>query len=328
MNNADDFLAEISTEDFLAAIKESVKESQRKSRPDYRIIVFCDRHLGVEMWRAASHSLNEYGEYSYGGTSADVNRLDFWKCPKAGCDRCYHPTRFGYYWFGGEMGSRAIPNPTEQPRCGAHLETPFMYVGKVGRGRRYLCPFYKCDKQGDEVQSVVIDEEVEIPKDPLAGLKKADRQRAEEMAVFKSFVSASGIRIDEGSAISGNADKKEPDIRCTISGKPHWFELGEIISEEVAAKISPTRKTMDSGFSFSQEAPFVKIVKKKRTGPYQTQGAPVDLVLHFDLRLGTNGVVSRLIEKHDALLKSLVNNGPFARVWIYDAFAKSGEQVA
>jgi hypothetical protein len=307
-------------EDFLASIKASFGEEQRKSRTDYSKSVFCDKHLGIQMRLAASHSLNEYGAYKFGDTSADVNHLDYWKCPKADCDRCYQPTMFGYYSFGGEMGSRAILNPTEQRRCGAHPETPFMYVGKVGPGRRYLCPFYKCDRQGDEVQSVAVDEEVETTKDPLAGLSKADRQRAEEMAVFNSFVGASGMILDKGSAVSGNADKKEPDIRCTISGKLHWFELGEIISEEVAAKISPNRKTMDSGFSFSQEAPFVKVVTAKATRRYETKGAPVDLILHFDLRLGSKSTVLGLVATHAALLKSLMNDGPFTRVWIYDAF--------
>src|SRR5580704_5280570 len=130
MSTADDFLAEISADDFLESIKESIKEEQRKSQPDYRIIVFCDKHLGVQMRLAASHSLHEYGEYKYGDTSADVNRLDYWKCPKAGCDRCYQPTMFGYYSFGGEMGSRAVLNTIDQRRCGVHQGTPFMYIGK------------------------------------------------------------------------------------------------------------------------------------------------------------------------------------------------------
>jgi hypothetical protein len=34
---------------------------------------------------------------------------------------------------------------------------------------------------------------------------------------------------------------------------------------------------MDGGFAYSQEAPFVYIVKDKATKTYETQGAPVDL---------------------------------------------------
>jgi hypothetical protein len=188
-------------------IKEYFKEVERKSQPDYRKTVFCKDHPGVRMVRARSHGLIEWGP-----ASADLNPLDHWRCPKGECIRCYEPTMFGYYWDSGEMGSRKVPDPKRQSRCGAHPQTPFMYVAKVGQGRRYLCPFYKCDKQGDEIGSVVIDEEVEIPKDPRIDLKKADR----EMAVFKSFV-ASGVAIDKGSR--SNAEPPYPDIRCTISGK-------------------------------------------------------------------------------------------------------------
>jgi hypothetical protein len=296
---------------FLASIEEHFKESERKSHPDYRNTVFCDKHLGVKMLLARSHGLIESGP-----ASADVNPLDHWRCPKAECIRCYEPTMFGYYWDSVEMGSRKMHDSTRQPRCGAHPGTPFMYVAKVGQGRRYLCPFYKCDKQGDEIGSVVIDEEVEIPRDPWIDLKKADR----EMAVFKSFV-ASGVAIDKGS--ESNAEPPYPDVRCTISGKLHWFELGQIIDKEVAAKTSPRRNRMDGGFGFSQETPFVYIVKDKATKTYETLGAPVDLVLHFDLHLGTKRVIQDQIQKHAALLKTLVNEGPFSRVWIYDEYTKS-----
>jgi hypothetical protein len=315
MSTIDDFFAEINSDDFITEIKEQFEEEERKSHPDYRKVVYCDKHLGVQMQRSVSHGMIEYGN-----ASADVNPLEYWRCRRAGCDRSYEPTMFGYFWHSGEMGSRKVLDPTNQRRCGVHPGTPFMYVGKVGDGRRYLCPFYKCDGRGDEVQSVVVDEDVEIPKHPLEGLKKADRQRAEEMAVFESFVSASGITIDKGSA--ANAESPYPDIRCAILGKLHWFELGEIISEEVAAKLSPKRKAMDGGFSFKQERPFTQVVEKKATKKYETQGAPVALLLHFDLRWGSRSVVVGLIGKHAALLKPLVNDGPFTEVWIYDAFTK------
>ena len=116
------------------------------------------------------------------------------------------------------------------------------------------------------------------------------------MSVFKFCASTPGIKVDAGSV--ENVDPPYPDIRCTISGKPHWFELGRIINDEVAAKIDTKRRTLDEGFSFSQEIPFVEIITKKAKKMYETHGSPVDLVLHFDLRLGTKNVVVRQIEKH------------------------------
>src|SRR5438876_10704849 len=96
------------------------------------------------------------------------------------------------------MGGSLEQNPYKQPRCN-HLELPFMYVGKVGLGRRYLCPLYKCSEEGDEVAISVVDEEIAIPKDPLEGLGKGERQQFDEMTTFTLFASASGLAVDEGS---------------------------------------------------------------------------------------------------------------------------------
>lgn len=307
--------ASSSGDDFLAEILEGIKEEQRKSYPDYSIVVYCDKHLRVRMRLAVSLTVGEYGE-----ASANVNHLTFWRCPKPGCERCYEPTMFGYFWYGSEMGSRIEPNPEKQPR-GNHNGEPFRYIGRVGQGRRYLCPLYKCTEQGAEVSPFVVDEEIETPKDPLDGLRKEERKRVIEMTVFKAFALASALPIDQGSET--NEEPPNPDIRCTISGKLHWFELGQIISPDVAAKINPKRRTSEGGFSFDQEIPFVDIVTKKATKKYETQGAPVDLILHFDLRLGSMSVVQRQIEKHAELLKSLVIGGPFARVWIFDEWKKT-----
>jgi hypothetical protein len=79
---------------------------------------------------------------------------------------------------------------------------------------------------------------------------------------------------------------------------------------EVAAKINPKRQIPRGGFSFDQEIPFIDIVTKKATKKYESQGAPVELILHFDLRLGSEGVVQRQIEKHVGALKSLFATGP------------------
>ena len=65
------------------------------------------------------------------------------------------------------------------------------------------------------------------------------------------------------------------------------------------------------------------IITKKANKKYETQGAPVELVLHFDLRMGSESVVLHQVGKHAGLLQALVNNGPFARIWIFDEWKKT-----
>jgi len=306
--------AKENADQWVADFEEWIKEERRKELPDYRITVYCDHHLGVKMCLATSWASVEYGE-----TSVDANTYLKWFCPKSDCNRSYEPTMFGYHWNSHRPGSRVQMDLHEQPR-GNHPGVPFMYIGKVGEGRRFMCPRYKCDEQGPEVAAPVVDVEVECPANPLDALRGDERKRALEMSVFLSFAPVSGLSIDEGSPVNGAQDY--PDIGCTILGKPYWFELSQIINKEVAEKVNPRHRKQEGGFSYDQEKPFVERVIDKATKTYKAEGAPVDLVLHFDLRLGTAATVKRLIEKHRTLLDSLTTPGPFKRVWIFDDHAK------
>jgi hypothetical protein len=192
-----------------------------------------------------------------------------------------------------------------------------MYIGKLGEGRRFKCPYYKCEEQGPIVAGAVVDEDVEPqPPDPLMSLKKAERKRAAELSIFRSFASVCGLPIDEGSPENHKPDY--PDILCTIAGQRYWFELGQIIHEEVAEKLNPKRRTLDGGFSYDREEPFLELVNSKGSKRYITEGLSVDLILYFDLRLGTTASVRRLCERHTDLLDSLTTTGPFKRVWIFN----------
>ena len=299
-------------EDFMAEIEAFIEEERRKEHPDYRNTVYCDRHLGVKMILATTWRSVEYGE-----SSADANPTRLWYCPKEDCERCYEPTMFGYHWNSGKPGTRMRTNPERQVRCN-HPQVPFMYIGKAGEGRRFICPLYKCGEQGPEVAASVVDEEVPVPADPLDEARGRERKRRLEMLVFQAFASASCLRIDEGSA--ENRDPDYPDILCTISGQRYWFELGRIINEDAAEKLSPNRRRQEGGFSYDQEEPLLKVISKKAeaAAKYVTEGAPVDLVLHFDLRLGSAATVKRLADTHAERLESLIVEGPFARVWVFD----------
>ena len=299
-------------DDILSEIEMYMEEERRKERPDYHNTVYCDRHLGVKMCLATS-----WGTVEYGDTSVDANANLLWYCPKPGCDRHYEPTMFGYHV--NEQGRRLQTDGKKQPR-GNHPGLPFMFIEKSGDGRRYRCPLYKCDERGPLVAEAVVDEEIYPPPDPLANLKGDERKRAMEMLIFQSFAAVSGLPIDEGSP--EHRDPEYPDILCTILGRKYWFELGQVIHREVAEKVNPKRRKLDGGFSYDQERPFVDLVKSKATKKYTTEGAPVDLILHFGFRFGSATAARRLCEKHAALLEALTTAGAFSRVWVFDEFNK------
>jgi hypothetical protein len=270
-------------DDLLTDAEQAMREAMRKDEPDYRITVWCDDHLGVKMLLAHSWASVEYGQ-----KSANLNHLLQWFCPRPECFRCYEPTMFGYHENGG-VGTRREMNPLNQPR-GKHPSGPFMYIGQVGQGRQFLCPLYKCDERGPKVADNVEDELVQFPANPLNDLRAVDRKRAVEMSVFRSFALSSGLEIDEGSAESREPDY--PDVECMISDQKYFFELGRMISEEVAEKLNPNRRKPEGGFAYDQEKPLADVVSRKSAKRYTTDGAPVDLVLHFDLQLGTAATVA------------------------------------
>src|SRR5258706_16372543 len=98
-------------DELIADIEEGMREEQRKRQASPTIVVYCDKHLGVKMVRAASLMLSEYGQ-----PKADANPQEFLRCPKEPCERCYDLI-FGYHWRGGGMGSHIEQNPDKQPRC-------------------------------------------------------------------------------------------------------------------------------------------------------------------------------------------------------------------
>ena len=76
-------------------------------------------------------------------------------------------------------------------------------------------------------------------------------------------------------------------------------------------------------FSFAQKEPLVRIIEKKTAAEYETNGRPVDLVLHFDQQPPDRRALKRHLHEHATALMDLRERGPFTRIWIYDKWSKS-----
>lgn len=73
-------------------------------------------------------------------------------------------------------------------------------------------------------------------------------------------------------------------------------------------------------FSFSQEAPFLRLLDQKRakSKDYRSEGEPVGLLMWFDLTLGTAENLERLVSKHRDKLDDVLGRGSFVKVWTCD----------
>ncbi len=140
----------------------------------------------------------------------------------------------------------------------------------------------------------------------------------EELDVFDAFAIASSVTVDPQSR--ANAPAPEPDIRSTIGGVLHYFELGEITDQPVARATADALKHDEPrGTAFSQTEPFTYIIAKKGTKTYITNGAPVDLVLYYRTQHAPwLSYLTEMVAGNMAALDALITGGPFQRVWIFD----------
>lgn len=101
-----------------------------------------------------------------------------------------------------------------------------------------------------------------------------------ELQVFKDFAGNHLSGADLASA--RNRVPPEPDIFCQITGQPHYFELAEITDEDLARSRSESLRTgAETGGSFSQESPLLRIIRSKVQKTYVVGSVPLDLLLYY-----------------------------------------------
>ncbi len=154
-------------------------------------------------------------------------------------------------------------------------------------------------------------------------LPSSRKTEIEELEVFNDFAThVPDAHIDSGSGI--NATRPQPDIRCTVASILLYFELGEITDQRVARSRTDAIKHMEPrGCAYSQEDPFEYIIKKKCTRSYQTNGSPVELLLYYRKQSPPLPCdLEKMLKNAATDLLTLVSNGPFQRVWIYNFWNK------
>jgi len=153
-------------------------------------------------------------------------------------------------------------------------------------------------------------------------LSSKTKKELAERSAFLGFIEAAKVKVDPDSA--ANEEPLLPDISCKIEGAPYFFELGEITDENLAKDISTSlRDGIDGeGGFFSEEQPLIRIVRKKKSKTYQTNGAPMDLVLYYDKQFQI--APAEYLKLYKADIDACVTpDGAFSRIWIYSSWTKS-----
>jgi hypothetical protein len=144
-----------------------------------------------------------------------------------------------------------------------------------------------------------------------------DRKRMGELRAFLGFVGVCRLPVEHATVTC--SDPPYPDIRCTLDGPLHFFELGEVTDQGLASRYSESLRTgkITGGF-YSQDEPLRSILMSKAQKTYLTDGAPVDLVLYYWKQTPYDPEVQKVLWESRALIHQMLSPGPFSGIWIYE----------
>lgn len=149
-------------------------------------------------------------------------------------------------------------------------------------------------------------------------LSRDEQQQARESLMFISFAKNTGLIADPYNHF--NENPRRPDIRTSIKGHDYYFELGEITDQELAKGVSDSMKSKKfSGCAFSQGEPLEKMLRQKCKKTYQTDRAPVDLLLFYWIQSPNEESIDEYLNANSSEVRELIQSSQFERIWIYDS---------
>lgn len=147
-----------------------------------------------------------------------------------------------------------------------------------------------------------------------------------ERVVFEEFATAAGLTLDADSV--SNERPPKPDIRCKVSGETRFFELARLVDPTLAQDVNESIRRLQRGdkrvvtSAVSLKDPLIERIRGKAAKDYETDGAPVDLLLYYDseipaFELPPPGQFAEWAKAY-MLPEIQKNPGPFARFWVLD----------
>lgn len=148
-------------------------------------------------------------------------------------------------------------------------------------------------------------------------LSPEERKQSIESLIFISFAYETKLNPDPFE--HSNEDPPRSDVLTRIDGREYFFELGEITDEALAKGIAESVKTGTvSGCALSQEEPLAKMLKQKCEKLYETNGAPVDLLLYYWRQGPYMETIIGYLNDNSLEINKLLTLSQFTQIWIYD----------
>src|SRR5665213_799887 len=145
-----------------------------------------------------------------------------------------------------------------------------------------------------------------------------------EWEIFVRFSQAVELEIDpaEVEMLDPNfSSPPPPDLRCPVAGEMHYFELGEVIQEDLArASTARTRRrVLEPRIPLTKVwTPLEDIVTKKLRKAYNPAAKPLSLLLYYERDSPFWDFLQPLIQRRDAEIRTLFQASVFDFMWLFD----------
>jgi len=147
-----------------------------------------------------------------------------------------------------------------------------------------------------------------------------DLKQAREWDLFVRFCEAGELGVDPADV--DMLDPPWPDLKAEISGRPHYFELSEIVQQDwMKALAQQEKKTIiDSPLPLTSVlSPLESILQKKVRKKYVPQATPHSLLLYWERNAPNWAVIEPLVEERKPEIQASFENSVFDHLWLFVA---------
>lgn len=151
-------------------------------------------------------------------------------------------------------------------------------------------------------------------------LSKDQKKEVKELGIFIEFCRAADLDVDLHTI--ENRKPPAPDIYCELSGRGHFYELGELTDECIPMNAAVAQRAGSDihGSFYSPLEPLRRMVFQKCAKQPMVNGIPADIVLHFSVphMVPNLPMLTALLAENSTAINAALTASPFSRIWFYD----------
>jgi hypothetical protein len=129
-------------------------------------------------------------------------------------------------------------------------------------------------------------------------------------------------KLDVNPAEVDMLDPPWPDLRAEVFGRPHYFELGEVVQQDWIKALAQQEKRLiiDSPLPLTAVwSPLESIIQKKVSKKYVPQATPLSLLLYSERNAPHWAVIETLVRERKPEIRASFENSAFDHLWLFVA---------